>query len=298
MTRRDEQATASPEQLAVADRLDRRLVDAPDGQAILAALLAELSPVVPLVPAAGMVRVDQARNIAVTLASTGACSACDRCAETIRIGDCLCGYAVVTGTLVYSLSSRTDPRHTRATAGSPPHGHVVVPVRSGDAVTYLTVYYLPEDCVLDRSQLALLAHAAKAAALAAGRLDILADLSSEATPLPAAAAPRTRMIAVADDQTALRNLMVKILRVLGCEACGFPDAASLASSLDSCTPDAVLLDWNLAEGKASAVLAELRRRAIPVVVVTGDPCSVGDVGVPVLGKPFDCRQLSAILDEV
>jgi DNA-binding NtrC family response regulator len=53
--------------------------------------------------------------------------------------------------------------------------------------------------------------------------------------------------------------------------------------------DAVILDLHLADGDASPLLETLQKRAIPVMVTTGDAAFLGDLPNPkliVLDKPF------------
>ncbi len=49
-------------------------------------------------------------------------------------GECLCGLAVSTGEIVVSANSREDDRHVICRPDTPPHGHLVLPLKTVDAV--------------------------------------------------------------------------------------------------------------------------------------------------------------------
>jgi PAS domain S-box-containing protein len=53
--------------------------------------------------------------------------------STIRLGECLCGTAAVTGQVIVSGSSADNPGHT-VKAGGPPHGDVVIPLSAHERV--------------------------------------------------------------------------------------------------------------------------------------------------------------------
>lgn len=55
--------------------------------------------------------------------------------ENLTIDDCLCGLAVKTGQLIYSASSDEDSRHTIRYPEMTDHGHVIVPLKTGEQVT-------------------------------------------------------------------------------------------------------------------------------------------------------------------
>jgi len=105
-------------------------------------------------------------------------------------------------------------------------------------------------------------------------------------------------ILVAEDVEPLRRYMVRALVLLGYEADGVGTFDQLQKVLEESSPDAVLLDWNLDGRCSSTALASLKRQGLPVVVLTGDPGAVGDIGLPVLSKPVNIEVLQAALEQV
>ncbi|MHB9111445.1 MAG: diguanylate cyclase [Thermoleophilia bacterium] len=72
--------------------------------------------------------------------------------QKMTIDDCLCGEAVKTGQLIYSGSSFDDSRHTIRFPGMTDHGHVIVPLKTGEQVTGVLYLYLPAGAKLDERQ--------------------------------------------------------------------------------------------------------------------------------------------------
>ena len=65
--------------------------------------------------------------------------------EDISIHDCLCGLAARSGEIVISGDSHADSRHTICDGDSQPHGHIIVPIKSGQKVIGVFFLYLPAD---------------------------------------------------------------------------------------------------------------------------------------------------------
>jgi len=63
----------------------------------------------------------------------------------IRKGDCLCGLAASTGEIIICGNSSTDMRHTRRHLSDPPHGHIIVPLKSANQVEGVLCLYTPAD---------------------------------------------------------------------------------------------------------------------------------------------------------
>ncbi len=103
-------------------------------------------------------------------------------------------------------------------------------------------------------------------------------------------------ILVVDDNPVFGRFLLKSLAALGCEAdlATNPDDAMNASMEHA--PDLVLLDWNLEGTTASELLERLRSKGWPIAVLTGDPVSAGDLGVPVLEKPLHLDTLRALVE--
>jgi diguanylate cyclase (GGDEF)-like protein len=65
--------------------------------------------------------------------------------ENITIHDCLCGLAARSGEIVISKNSHTDNRHSISYDNMQPHGHIIVPFKSGNKVVGVLYLYLPPD---------------------------------------------------------------------------------------------------------------------------------------------------------
>lgn len=105
-----------------------------------------------------------------------------------------------------------------------------------------------------------------------------------------------RRVLVVEDTEVFRTFLLRALELLGCASAGVGDADEVLPAVHSFTPDLVLLDWNLAGGSSAAVLTELRRLGLKVIVITGDPGGVGDVDAPVLGKPVHLARLQEVIE--
>ncbi|MHB8792382.1 MAG: diguanylate cyclase [Thermoleophilia bacterium] len=72
--------------------------------------------------------------------------------KNMTIDDCLCGQAVRSGELIYSDSSYKDSRHTIHYPNMTDHGHVIVPLKTGEQVTGVLYLYLPAGTKFDWRQ--------------------------------------------------------------------------------------------------------------------------------------------------
>ncbi|MDP2167633.1 MAG: GGDEF domain-containing protein [Thermodesulfovibrionales bacterium] len=63
--------------------------------------------------------------------------------KDMKVGDCLCGLAAMTGDIVISKNSAEDERHTITYPHITPHGHIVVPLKTMDRVVGVLYLYLP-----------------------------------------------------------------------------------------------------------------------------------------------------------
>ncbi|HET7521027.1 MAG TPA: response regulator [Candidatus Limnocylindria bacterium] len=111
---------------------------------------------------------------------------------------------------------------------------------------------------------------------------------------------------VVDDEPLIRAAIVAVLEESGFEPRGFPDAEQLYTALvDGGLPDLLILDQMLPDESGSVIVRSLRERAeyrdIPVLFLT----AVGDDEAdrlaeyaPVLSKPFDFRDLLALVRDV
>jgi DNA-binding response OmpR family regulator len=116
----------------------------------------------------------------------------------------------------------------------------------------------------------------------------------------------THTIWVVDDEPLIRTAIVAVLEERGDQAVGFGSAGELYTALvDGGEPDLIILDQMLPDESGSLVVRSLREREeyrdIPVLFLT----AVSDVEAdrladlaPVLGKPFDFRDLIRMVDQL
>ncbi|HET6820651.1 MAG TPA: response regulator [Candidatus Limnocylindria bacterium] len=111
---------------------------------------------------------------------------------------------------------------------------------------------------------------------------------------------------VVDDEPLIRTAIVAVLEDRGFQSAGFGSAAELYTALvDGGEPDLIILDQMLPDESGSTIVRSLREREeyrdIPVLFLT----AVSDIEAerlsdlaPVLGKPFDFRDLMQMVDEL
>jgi len=104
-------------------------------------------------------------------------------------------------------------------------------------------------------------------------------------------------VLVVDDSRTFGRFLLRSLSVLGCEARLATNEQEMIEAVDAQAPDLVLLDWNLGGVAAAGLLEWLRARGLHAVVLTGDPENVGDIGIPVLGKPLHVERLRTLIHE-
>jgi diguanylate cyclase (GGDEF)-like protein len=71
----------------------------------------------------------------------------------IRLGECLCGRAALTGEILVSKNSGCEERHTLTYTGMTPHGHIIVPLKRATKVIGVLCLYTAPDIVIDGSLL-------------------------------------------------------------------------------------------------------------------------------------------------
>jgi FixJ family two-component response regulator len=111
-------------------------------------------------------------------------------------------------------------------------------------------------------------------------------------------------VAILDDEPDMRRALRRLLACHGFQAVEFERAEDLLTSLDTRTPDCLLLDLHMPGMNAFDVLAHLRTRAIPVptVVITahdepGSAERVMELGAAAcLKKPVDKETLLAAIE--
>jgi signal transduction histidine kinase len=62
--------------------------------------------------------------------------------RSVRLGECLCGAAALSGQVIVTPGTAEDPRHTRQTHPEP-HGHVIIPLSSHEQVLGVLFIHLP-----------------------------------------------------------------------------------------------------------------------------------------------------------
>lgn len=77
--------------------------------------------------------------------------------EKVGPGECLCGIVYCQGNILISTNSEDDHRHSKCIPGAPPHGHVIVPLKSADKVAGVLDLYTPPGTEFDESALKMLA---------------------------------------------------------------------------------------------------------------------------------------------
>ncbi len=113
-------------------------------------------------------------------------------------------------------------------------------------------------------------------------------------------------VLVVDDEATVREGMRALLTGWGCSVIlgGGEDEAIAAVRANGATPDALIVDYRLREGRTGTqAIARLRREFnadIPSLIVTGDTApqplrDVRDAGYPLLHKPAQPAMLRAFL---
>jgi DNA-binding response OmpR family regulator len=116
----------------------------------------------------------------------------------------------------------------------------------------------------------------------------------------------THSVWVVDDEPLIRTAIVAVLEEQGYQSTGFGSAGELYTALvDGGEPDLLVLDHMLPDESGTMIVRSLREREeyrdIPVLFLT----AVSDVEAdrladlaPVLGKPFDFRDLVRMVREL
>ncbi len=108
-------------------------------------------------------------------------------------------------------------------------------------------------------------------------------------------------IAVIEDDIALRNLVIRILRMESYEVVGFSTAAETLERIAAEDPDVLILDLELPDLDGETLLATLREQGYtqPVILMTASPNAMGAFrrmnADGLLTKPFDPFTLLSLL---
>jgi diguanylate cyclase (GGDEF)-like protein/PAS domain S-box-containing protein len=119
----------------------------------------------------------------------------------MRVGDCLCGIVAQTGEMLVSANSAKDNRHTLADADTPPHGHLIVPLKTKDRVEGVLDLYTPVDAEIDEDKVKLLLSIGNQLGIAIENARLY---------------EKTRALSLRDSLTGLWN-HEELLRILGLE---------------------------------------------------------------------------------
>lgn len=76
--------------------------------------------------------------------------------KDMKLGNCLCGQAAISGEVIISKNSTTDPMHTISYPGMEPHGHIIVPLKILSKIIGVLYLYTPPDIELEKHQINLL----------------------------------------------------------------------------------------------------------------------------------------------
>lgn len=76
--------------------------------------------------------------------------------KTIELGYCLCGRVGQTGEIITSLNCLTDQRHETQFVGMTLHGHIILPLKTGQRILGVLFLYLPSDFEPTKNQVNLL----------------------------------------------------------------------------------------------------------------------------------------------
>jgi diguanylate cyclase (GGDEF)-like protein len=86
------------------------------------------------------------------VAQRGATDAFIAAHANMRVGECLCGQAALSGELVLCEDCARDPRHILPTPATEPHGHVIVPLTAKGRAVGVFYYYVPCGLHIDAGQ--------------------------------------------------------------------------------------------------------------------------------------------------
>ncbi|HZI38246.1 MAG TPA: response regulator transcription factor [Acidimicrobiia bacterium] len=117
--------------------------------------------------------------------------------------------------------------------------------------------------------------------------------------------PPSRVVLVVDDESMLRNLLSRLLRMEGYEVIEASDGEEALAQLEAGKPDLVLLDVMMPARDGLDVLGDLRKTSdVPVILVS----ALGQEADRVIGlklgaddyvvKPFSAAELSARIESV
>jgi CheY-like chemotaxis protein len=115
---------------------------------------------------------------------------------------------------------------------------------------------------------------------------------------------RQPLMIVVDDDVATLDLLCEIAAEAGWFALGYTRLASFRAALEQERPSLLIIDDDLPDGRGGEVARELRddpRTAkVPALVCTAaHPLRQSEIGAwaPVIAKPFDLREIEAVLDQ-
>jgi DNA-binding response OmpR family regulator len=109
-------------------------------------------------------------------------------------------------------------------------------------------------------------------------------------------------VLLVEDELLIAMMLEDKLRELGhCIAGVAPTVASAVGMLRDTDPDMAVVEFKMADGECDDLLAELRVRRVPFVVVTAariDRTDARFAHIDVLEKPVDMAHLADVLDQL
>ncbi len=121
--------------------------------------------------------------------------------KDMKVGDCLCGIVAQTGEILVSANSAKDNRHTIVDPDAPPHGHIVVPLKTKDRVEGVLDLYMRAEGAIDENEAKLLLSIGNQLGIAIENAKLYEE---------------TKTLSLRDSLTGLWN-HEEILRILGVE---------------------------------------------------------------------------------
>ncbi len=140
--RTEDQLRRRSNELEALNAIGRAVGSSLDLNIVLDRALNSVLQVMDLRPTGGIFLVDEAAQELILTVHSGLSPDLVERERRVRMGECLCGQAALSGQLLYSADSILDERHSRP-SGQEPHAHIVVPLKSHEQVQGVLFLYPP-----------------------------------------------------------------------------------------------------------------------------------------------------------